>query len=47
MVGFIKELIDEVGMNDIMHPEFGLASQRVSKIQEMKIAQSQLFVIKA
>jgi SAM-dependent methyltransferase len=47
MVGFVKELIDELGMADITHPEFGLAPQRASRFREMRLSQSHLFVVKA
>ena len=47
MVGFVKELIDECGMADITHPDFGNAPQRPSKIREMRISPSHLFVVKA
>ncbi|MDQ3746293.1 MAG: class I SAM-dependent methyltransferase [Acidobacteriota bacterium] len=47
MVGFIKELIDECGMPDITHPDFGNAPQRASRIREMRISPSHLFVVKA
>ncbi|HEX8181597.1 MAG TPA: hypothetical protein VF525_18800 [Pyrinomonadaceae bacterium] len=47
MVGFIKELIDELGMHDITHPQFGLGTQRQSKFRELRISPSHLFVVKA
>jgi SAM-dependent methyltransferase len=47
MVGFVKELIDECGMADITHPDFGNAPPRPSKIREMRISPSHLFVVKA
>jgi hypothetical protein len=47
MVGFVKELMDECGMADITHPERGSAPPRPSRIREMRISPSQLFVVKA
>jgi SAM-dependent methyltransferase len=47
MVGFVKELIDEMGMADITHPRFGLAPTRASRFREMRLSHSHLFIIKA
>ena len=47
MVGFVKELIDELGMPDITHPEFGVGPPRASRFREMKLSQSHLVVVKA
>lgn len=47
MVGFVKELIDELGMGDITHPQHGAAPQKSSKFREMRISPSHLFIIKA
>ncbi|MFN2597875.1 MAG: class I SAM-dependent methyltransferase, partial [Pyrinomonadaceae bacterium] len=47
MVGFVKELIDELGAADITHPEFGSAPRRESKFREMRLSPSHLFVVKA
>jgi len=47
MVGFVKELIDELGMADITHPEFGISPQRASRFREMHLTTSHLFVVKA
>ncbi|HYY94551.1 MAG TPA: hypothetical protein VE713_08540 [Pyrinomonadaceae bacterium] len=47
MAGFVKELIDECGMADITHPDFGNAPQRTSRIRELRISPSHLFVVKA
>ena len=47
MVGFVKELIDELGMPDITHPDFGIAPPRPSRFREMKLSQSHLIVVKA
>lgn len=46
MVGFIKELIDELGMKDVTNPEFGLPPQRQSKFREIRIFPSHFFVVK-
>lgn len=40
MVGFVKELIDELGAADITHPEFGTPPQRASKFREMHLSPS-------
>ncbi len=47
MVGFVKELVDELGMADITHPEFGIPPQRQSRFREMRLSTSHLFVVKA
>ena len=47
MVGLVKELVDELGMADITHPQFGLAPHRPSKFREMRISPSHLFIVKA
>jgi SAM-dependent methyltransferase len=47
MVGFVKELVDELGMPDITHPDFGIAPPRPSRFREMKLSQSHLLVVKA
>lgn len=46
MVGFIKELIDECGMGDVYHSQFGADGNRTSKIREMRISHGHVFVIK-
>jgi SAM-dependent methyltransferase len=47
MVGFVKELVDELGMADITHSRFGSAPHKESKFAEMRLTQSHLFIIKA
>ncbi|HEX8068431.1 MAG TPA: class I SAM-dependent methyltransferase [Pyrinomonadaceae bacterium] len=47
MVGFVKELVDELGMADITHPQFGSAPPRASKFAELRLTHSHLFVVKA
>jgi len=47
MVGFVKELIDELGMADITHPRFGNAPPRASRFREMRLSTSHLFIVKA
>jgi hypothetical protein len=47
MVGFVKELVDELGMADITHPQFGIAPQRASRFREMRLSTSHLFITKA
>jgi hypothetical protein len=46
-VGFVKELVDEVGMADIMHPKLGAGPPRPSKFREMRISPGHVFVIKS
>ena len=47
MVGFVKELVDELGAADITHPRFGSGPHRQSKFREMRLSPSHLFVVKA
>lgn len=47
MVGFVKELVDELGAADITHPDFGLGPHRPSRFREMKLSTSHLIVVKA
>jgi len=48
MVGFIKQLVDEQGMNDITKPNLGIkVPQRESKFQEMKISYGQVIITKS
>ena len=47
MVGFIKELIDELGMADITHPQMGRGTPRKSKFREMRLSHSHIFIIKS
>ena len=47
MVGFVKELIDELGMADITNAEWGTGTPRQSKFREMRISTSHLFIVKA
>ena len=47
MVGFVKELVDELGMPDITHPRFGTGTPRPSRFREIRLSTSHLFVVKA
>lgn len=47
MVGFVKELVDELGMADITHPQMGTGTPRESKFREMRLSHSHLFIVKA
>jgi hypothetical protein len=47
MVGFIKELVDELGMAAISHPQFGTIPPRSSKFREIRISPSHLLITKA
>ncbi|HEV7701595.1 MAG TPA: hypothetical protein VGO43_15295 [Pyrinomonadaceae bacterium] len=46
MVGFVKELIDELGMPDRTHPEYGIGTPTESRFSEMHFTQSHLFIRK-
>jgi len=46
LVGFVKELVDECGMADITRADRGRPPYRPSKFREMKIAASQVFIVK-
>jgi hypothetical protein len=46
LVGFVKELVDELGMADITHPDFGISPRRPSRFREMKLSPSHLIVVK-
>jgi hypothetical protein len=48
MVGFIKQLIDELGMDAITNPERnGPPPQRFPKFQRMEVCPGQVFIVKA
>ena len=47
MVGFVKELVDELGMADITDPKNGAPPQRPSKFSAMRLYPSHLFITKA
>lgn len=38
MVGFIKELVDECGMMDITHPDFGIGNPTPSRFEWMRLS---------
>jgi|CXWL01.1.fsa_nt_gi SAM-dependent methyltransferase len=46
MVGFVKELLDEVALSDIYHPENGMNGSRTSMIKELAVMSSHTLVIK-
>lgn len=46
MVGFVKELIDEVGIADITHEKYGKPPVQTSSIREVRIFPGIAFVIK-
>jgi cephalosporin hydroxylase len=46
MVGFIKELIDELGADSITHSKFGTGKPRKSRIQSMNIYGGMVFLTK-
>jgi hypothetical protein len=48
MVGLIKQLMDELGMDAITNPaRNGPSPQRFSKFQRMEICPGQVFIFKA
>jgi hypothetical protein len=47
MVGFVKELVDELGITDATKPTTDTAAALPSKFREMRIYRSHLFVTKA
>lgn len=46
MVGFIKELVDECGWQDVSHPKFGSMPSRNSFIEKMQINHGQVIIQK-
>jgi hypothetical protein len=38
MVGFVKELVDECGMADITHPDFGIGGSKASRFEWMRLS---------
>jgi hypothetical protein len=46
MPGFVKQLVDEVAMNDITHAEHGVPPQRPSRISRMEISPGLVLVFK-
>lgn len=47
MVGFIKTLVDECGMADITHQQYGIPPQHQPKFKKMQISHGQVFIVKA
>lgn len=47
MVGLVKELVDECGLADITHPEYGSPPMRSSSIREMRVSLGQVLITKA
>jgi hypothetical protein len=47
LVGFVKQLVDEAGMDDITHPAWGTPPARVSKFKYIQISHGQVFIAKA
>ena len=47
MVAFVKELVDELGMSDISHPQLGTIPPRASKFREIRMSPSHLLITKA
>ena len=46
MVGFVKELVDEMGMLDITHPSADATAAVASRFREIRIFHSHAFIIK-
>lgn len=46
MVGFVKELVDECGMEDLTHQTRGVGPPRPSRIAFMQVSGGQIFVVK-
>ena len=47
LVGFVKQLVDEAGMEDITHPAWGTPPARASKFKYIQISHGQVFIAKA
>ncbi|WP_288948404.1 class I SAM-dependent methyltransferase [uncultured Paracoccus sp.] len=47
MVGFVKELIDECGAEDMTHPDFGTGTPRRSRFDWMRISLGHVVIRKA
>ena len=47
MVGFVKQLIDECGIADATHADFGTGQGRVSRFDWMHVLPGQVFIRKA
>ena len=47
LVGFIKQLVDEAGMDDITHPAWGTPPARASKFSSIQVSHGQVFIAKA
>ena len=47
VVGFVKQLVDEAGMDDITHPAWGTPPARASKFSYMRISHGQVVIEKA
>ena len=47
LVGFVKQLVDEAGMDDITHPAWGVGPARPSKFRYIRISHGQVVIAKA
>jgi SAM-dependent methyltransferase len=47
IAGFIKQLVDEVGMGDITHGDYGIPPHKSSRINELRILPYMVLIIKA
>ncbi|MDF3855087.1 class I SAM-dependent methyltransferase [Paracoccus sp. P2] len=47
MVGFVKELIDECGAEDMTHPDFGTGTPRASRFAWMRVSLGHVVIRKA
>ena len=46
MVGFLKQLVDELAYDDITHPSMGLAPVRTSRFQKMHLSHALALIYK-
>ncbi|HUI09692.1 MAG TPA: class I SAM-dependent methyltransferase [Bacteroidota bacterium] len=47
LVGFVKQLVDEAGMGDITHPDWGTPPARASKFRYVRFSHGQVIIEKA
>jgi SAM-dependent methyltransferase len=47
LVGFVKQLVDEAGMDDITHPAWGTPPARASKFKYVRVSHGQVIIAKA
>lgn len=47
MVGFVKELVDEMGAPDITHPDHGIPPLRYPRFKDLHVLPGHVVVVKA